>query len=80
MVAAILVLTPARWRPVAVSVTLAYAVALSVNRLAFGGHFLSDILLSWGLTAMVMLALHRMTFAALSLDRRRVWRIQALPA
>ncbi len=80
MVAAILVLTPARWRLIAVPVTLAYAVALSMNRLAFGGHFLSDILLSWGLTAMVMLALHRMTFAARSRDRRRVWSVQALPA
>jgi len=45
-----------------VPVTITCAVALSMNRLAFGGHFLSAILLSWELTAMVMLALHRMTF------------------
>ncbi|GAW41712.1 PAP2 superfamily protein [Brevundimonas sp. SH203] len=80
MVGAALILTPARWRPVAVPVMIAYAVALSMNRLVFGGHFLSDILLSWGLTAMVMLALYRITFAARRLDRRRIWSAQALPA
>nr|WP_316629919.1 phosphatase PAP2 family protein [uncultured Brevundimonas sp.] len=80
MVGAVLVLTPAQWGPVVVPLAIAYAFALSMNRLAFGGHFLSDILLSWGLTAMVMLALHRMTFTRRSLDRRRVWRARALPA
>lgn len=80
MVGAVLVLTPARWRTVIAPLAITYAVALSMNRLAFGGHFLSDILLSWGLTAMVMLALHRVTFAARRRDRRRIWSLQALPA
>lgn len=35
-------------------------LALSLNRMAFGGHYLSDILLSFGITAAVMLALHRL--------------------
>ena len=63
--------------------TITCAVALSMNRLAFGGHFLSDILLSWELTAMVMLAPHRMTFVVrpvaacdiMRLRSRRTWEI-----
>lgn len=34
-------------------------VALSLNRIAFGGHFLSDVLLSWGVTLLVALLLRR---------------------
>ena len=33
---------------------------ISLNRVAFGGHFLSDILLSWALTGWVMLILYRL--------------------
>ncbi|MDQ1155076.1 phosphatase PAP2 family protein [Brevundimonas sp. SORGH_AS_0993] len=82
MVGAALVLTPARWRPVVLPTVVLYAAALSMNRLVFGGHFLSDILLSWGLTAMVMLALHRVTEFAPGRGRRRrqVSRLSALPA
>lgn len=51
---AVLVLVPRHWRLV-IGVPLAlYAVLLSLNRIAFGGHFLSDVLLSWSLTAMVL--------------------------
>jgi membrane-associated PAP2 superfamily phosphatase len=35
------------------------ALALSVNRMAFGGHFLSDVMISWGLTLLVILLLYR---------------------
>lgn len=52
-------IAPARWRGVAVSLLFALAVALSFNRVAFGRHFLSDILLAWGLTFLVIAALHR---------------------
>ena len=38
--------------------------ALSVNRIAFGGHFLSDVLLSWGLTALVTILLYRLFIGA----------------
>ena len=41
-----------------------------MNRLAFGGHFLSDILLSWALTALVMVGVYRVTVAAPGLVRR----------
>jgi len=52
-VASVLLLPPAirRWL---LAPVLAYAVALSLNRVAFGGHFLSDILLSWALTTLVL--------------------------
>lgn len=50
-VAALLPPSVRRW---ALWPVVTYAVALSMNRLAFGGHFLSDILLSWSLTALVL--------------------------
>lgn len=51
---------PRSLRPVAVGVALAYALLISLNRIAFGGHFLSDVLLSFGLTALVILIVHRL--------------------
>ena len=35
-------------------------LALSVNRLAFGGHYLSDVLISFGITFAIILVLHRL--------------------
>jgi lipid A 4'-phosphatase len=70
MVGVLLVVTPARWRPAVLPLGLVYALALSMNRLAFGGHFLSDILLSWALTALVMVGVYRVTVAAPGLVRR----------
>src|SRR4051812_33806148 len=43
-------IVPARWRTLAFALTGAFALALSLDRMAFGGHFLSDILIAWGLT------------------------------
>jgi lipid A 4'-phosphatase len=60
LAAVALVMTPPRWRPVVLPTVLGYAAALSINRLAFGGHFLSDILLSWAITALVLAVLHRL--------------------
>jgi membrane-associated phospholipid phosphatase len=40
-----------------------YAGLLSLNRLAFGGHFLSDILIAWGLTLFVIAICHRIFLA-----------------
>ncbi|MCV6545748.1 MAG: phosphatase PAP2 family protein [Cohaesibacter sp.] len=36
-----------------------FGALISFNRIAFGGHYLSDILLSWAITAFVMIALWR---------------------
>ena len=62
MVAALMLLPP-RWRPWAAAPVVTYAIALSLNRLAFGGHYLSDILLSWAITALVLAVLHRVMVA-----------------
>ncbi|MCX5496108.1 phosphatase PAP2 family protein [Kaistia dalseonensis] len=34
-------------------------LALSINRMAFGGHFASDVMISWGITLLIILVLHR---------------------
>lgn len=53
---------PKPWRlPLAIVIGL-YAGALSVNRIAFGGHFLSDVLLSWGLTALIIALVYRLLY------------------
>lgn len=52
------------------------ALAFSVNRLAFGGHFLSDVMLSWCLTVMVMALCHALVYAprlALTDERLAGW-------
>jgi lipid A 4'-phosphatase len=50
---------PQRWRIPVALLTGTYALVLSLNRIAIGGHFLSDVLLSWGLTFLVMLLVWR---------------------
>jgi lipid A 4'-phosphatase len=75
MAAAVWVLAPVSWRPWAVPTALIYAFALSMNRLAFGGHFLSDIVLSWALTGLVLAGLHRamVTVPVLARPHIRAW-------
>jgi lipid A 4'-phosphatase len=58
LVAVALVL-PRRWRKPGIVVALVLAVLLSLNRVAFGRHFLSDVLLAWGLTLLVIAVVHR---------------------
>ena len=55
-----------------------YGAALSLNRLAFGGHFLSDILLSWAITALTLALLARVLLPARAEARRRArrWRLR----
>ena len=72
--AAALVLAPRRWRPVAGGLALAYAVSLSANRIVFGGRFLSDVLLSWAVTALVLALLYRGLTVASAARRRRTFR------
>ncbi|MEX0851886.1 MAG: phosphatase PAP2 family protein [Bauldia sp.] len=54
---------PRKWRPATALATGAAALALSLNRIAFGGHFLSDVLLSWCLTLLLMAVVYRLTIA-----------------
>jgi membrane-associated phospholipid phosphatase len=59
LVAVALVL-PGRIRRPAVVVAVAYAALLSLNRIAFGGHFLSDVLISFALTLLVIAVVYRL--------------------
>jgi len=56
---ALAVIAPPNWRRAAMKILFVLAVFLSLNRVAFGRHFLSDILLAWGLTLLVIAVMHR---------------------
>jgi membrane-associated phospholipid phosphatase len=58
------ILLPPAWRPRARIVLAGFAILLSVNRIAFGRHFLSDVLMAWALTALVVTVLHRLIVEA----------------
>lgn len=76
LVAAI-VLVPAPLRPLLAPVVVVYALLLSLNRLAFGGHFLSDVVLSWTITGLVFAVLYRLMVSAPGVARRarvRAWK------
>jgi len=75
MVIAVFLITPPSWRRWVVPPVLAYGVALSLNRMAFGGHFLSDTLLAWAIVAFVLTGLHRLTLAC-PVQARRARRAQ----
>lgn len=59
---AIVFLLPASWRKAALAFLLPLGLILSANRVAFGGHFLSDTLISWGLTLLVILATYYLLY------------------
>lgn len=74
---AALVLVPARHRAAVAAPTITYAALLSVNRLAFGGHFLSDVVLSWSISALVFALLYRAVVSAPGVAcraRLRAWK------
>lgn len=70
MVAAVALMTPPAARAWLLPLAIAYGWALSLNRIAFGGHFLSDVLLSWALTALVLALLHRLALTCPKATRR----------
>lgn len=74
---AVAIVVPGRWRKPALVVALVLAVLLSFNRIAFGRHFLSDVLLSWGMTLLVIAIVHRIVVerppAWLANDRLEAW-------
>lgn len=59
LVAAALI-APRRIRTAATALAAIYAFAVSMNRIAFGGHYLSDVVLAWLLCAIVFMALSRL--------------------
>jgi membrane-associated phospholipid phosphatase len=58
------VLVPLAWRRPALRVLVALAVLLSLNRIAMGGHFLSDVLLAWAMTLLVIAVAYRYLYVA----------------
>ncbi len=75
LVAVALVL-PRAARVPAAAAAATYALLLSLNRIAFGGHFLSDVLISFALTLLVIAIMHRLV-----LERPPSWlRNEALEA
>ncbi len=75
------VLLPQRWRMTGIKVLAGFAVAFSLNRVAFGGHFLSDVLLAWWITALVIAIEYRVLYvhppAALTNSRMEAWLTEA---
>lgn len=57
-------IAPAAWRLALLCFVLPLALILSLNRIAFGGHFLSDTLISWGLTLLVILIAYRFFYVS----------------
>ncbi len=53
-------LAPPPWRAAAIAGAVVYGVATSALRVAFGGHFLSDVLIGGLVSALVVLALWRL--------------------
>ena len=53
-------LAPRRVRTPVTALAILYALAVSMNRVAFGAHYLSDVVLAWLLCALVFLALFRL--------------------
>ena len=62
LLAGLLLVAPKAWRWGIFIVLAPIGFLLSLNRVAFGGHFTSDTLLSWGLTLLVVLVLNRVFF------------------
>ena len=59
---AVILVAPIVWRfPIAIVMSM-LTVILSLNRIAFGGHFLSDVLLSLGITLLIMRLCYRLFF------------------
>ncbi|MBT9290793.1 phosphatase PAP2 family protein [Prosthecodimorpha staleyi] len=54
---AVALVVPARWRRAATVAALLWAAVISLNRIAFGGHYLSDVLIAWCLTLTLVFVL-----------------------
>ena len=52
---ALVFVVPERWRRPTLAAVLVWMVVISANRMAFGSHFLSDVLIGWSLMLCVVL-------------------------
>jgi len=57
---AVALVMPKPIRFAATAATLIYAASLSLSRIAFGGHFLSDVVLAWLICGLVFAILYRL--------------------
>ncbi len=64
-VVALVFIAPPAWRRVVLVGTLLFAAVVSYGRLAMGGHFLSDVLLSWAIVLVVMVVFWRLLLIGL---------------
>lgn len=48
---------PKAWRPAIVAACVIWTIVISLNRVAFGAHYLSDVVIASGLTLLVVFAL-----------------------
>lgn len=64
-------LAPAPVRPLAVAAALVFGTAVAALRMAFGGHYLSDSLISALLTIVLVLGFHRLFFGRARRSRPR---------
>lgn len=63
-------IVPRLMRPALLAVLVPLAILFSLNRIAFGSHFLSDVVISWILVSIVAVLLHRLIVRnAESVDR-----------
>ena len=71
------VLLPPRWRSSGLWLLSVFAVLFSLNRVAVGAHFLSDVVLAWWVTLLVMAIIYRVLYvhppAALTNERMEAW-------
>lgn len=72
---ALAMLVPLAWRLPAALAVFAFAAVMSLNRIVFGGHFLSDVLVSWTLTLIVIVFMYKIFYrnAAISDERVDEW-------
>lgn len=63
---ALVVVAPASWRRVALVPVLLWMAVISANRIAFGSHFLSDVLVGWTMMALVVTLAHELFVVRLS--------------
>ena len=67
--------------PLLVTVIVCVALVVSLNRIAFGAHFLSDVVLAWWITLLVIAVEYRLLYinppAALTNERLESWLTEA---
>lgn len=56
LIAFAFVVSPA-WRGAVAAIAICWAALISLNRIAFGAHYLSDVLIAWGLTITVVMVM-----------------------